>query len=94
MVLLRGYLPYPDESLTMGENIRRNKMQFIIAILIGGLIFAACFAILLLKGRKKDQPVRLHMCGQDETCHCKNRQKADGLYDLKSILEKVRDQDA
>ena len=46
-------------------------MEFVIVTVIGGLVFALCFAVLLFKGRKDGQPAKLHMCGQGEECQCR-----------------------
>jgi hypothetical protein len=60
-------------SLRKLTHERISDMKFIIPAVLGCLIFAVCFAVFLFKGRKGDQPARLHTCGQGNTCQCRKQ---------------------
>jgi hypothetical protein len=64
-------------------------MQFLLAALIGCLIFAACFIVLIVRGRRTDEPAKLHMCGQGYECQCKNGRNPQEAFDLKKTLGKA-----
>lgn len=47
-------------------------MEFIMVLLVACVVFAFCFAVFLLKGRKDGAEPRLHGCGHtDDGCHCR-----------------------
>lgn len=48
-------------------------MEFVIVAMIGAVLFGLCFAVLIFRGRKGDQPAKLHMCGRDDTCQCRKQ---------------------
>jgi hypothetical protein len=45
-------------------------MQFFAMLIVALVVFAFCFAVFLLKGRKGETEPRLHACGQGEDCRC------------------------
>jgi len=48
-------------------------MEFIIVTILASIVFAICFAVLLLKGRHSEEPPRLHACHQGGDCHCRDK---------------------
>ena len=47
-------------------------MEIVIVAVVACLVFAACFAVFMLKARKGENGGRLHTCGQPENCRCRN----------------------
>lgn len=56
-------------------------MQFLIVLLLACVVFAFCFAVFLLKGRKGETEPRLHGCGQGDDCHCQADTGAKAICD-------------
>lgn len=50
-------------------------MQFVAMLIVALAVFAFCFAVFLLKGRKSETEPRLHTCGQGEDCRCHGPQQ-------------------
>lgn len=65
-------------------------MEFIIVLIVACGVFALCFAVFLLKGRRSDGPPRLHTCGQGGDCQCHGQPAKGEPFDLIKTLDKVK----
>lgn len=70
-------------------------MTFVITIAAACGVFAFCFAVFLLKGRREGGPPRLHRCGEGDDCHCygKGASQKSEPFDLVQLLDQVKGTD-
>jgi hypothetical protein len=45
-------------------------MEFVLAALAACAVFAFCFAVFILKGRREGDSTRLHKCAREHDCRC------------------------
>ncbi len=67
-------------------------MEFVVVAVISCVVFAVCFAVLALRGRKTKESARLHMCGQGQDCHCQREQAPKSNFDRADTLRKTEEQ--
>jgi hypothetical protein len=53
------------------SNIQQGEyMDFVLATLAACAVFAFCFAVFILKGRREGDSTRLHKCAREHDCRC------------------------
>lgn len=68
-------------------------MTFVITIAAACGVFALCFAVFLLKGRREGGPPRLHRCNEGGDCHCYEKSCSQQPFDVVQLLDKVKAED-
>lgn len=63
---------------------------FMVTIGAACAVFALCFAVFLLKGRREGGPPRLHRCGEGADCHCYGQGTKKKPFDLVQILDQAK----
>lgn len=58
-------------------------MEFVVVAILACAVFAFCFAVFLLKGRKEGEAPRLHTCGQGHDCRCQEKHAQVQPFDMR-----------